>query len=276
MTIIKKATAAMAVSLAAALALSGCSGSASLDKPTAANDSLKTISEGVLRVGTVTDNKPYSYIKDEKNAGLDIDVMKEFAERQNLKIEFVQIEFSSLIPSVVSGQIDVAAASVSNTEKRREIVDFSDPYMIGPIAVLTTKGSSVTEDTSSLEGIRLGLIQGTIQDGYAEQHNFKSDIVRFPDNNTGVAALKTGGIDAFFMDAPLAANYAEAESSFEIPIVIFDEQAPYGIVFNKKNTQLRDAFNEALHAMIADGTLEKLQEIHLPALPVNDIFKAKP
>jgi len=276
MTIIKKATAAMAVSLAAALALSGCSGSASLDEPTAANDSLKTISEGVLRVGTVTDNKPYSYIKDEKNAGLDIDVMKEFAERQNLKIEFVQIEFSSLIPSVVSGQIDVAAASVSNTEKRREIVDFSDPYMIGPIAVLTTKGSSVTEDTSSLEGIRLGLIQGTIQDGYAEQHNFKSDIVRFPDNNTGVAALKTGGIDAFFMDAPLAANYAEAESSFEIPIVIFDEQAPYGIVFNKKNTQLRDAFNEALHAMIADGTLEKLQEIHLPALPVNDIFKAKP
>ena len=270
-----KISAVFAVTLACALTLVGCSATPAPSASPAADNSPNTITKGVLRIGTVTDNKPYSYIANGKNAGLDIDLMTEFAKRQHLKTEFVQIEFSSLIPAVASKQIDVAAASISNTEERRKVVDFSDPYMIGPIAVLSKKGSGITKDTSSLAGIRLGLIQGTIQDGYATDHDFKANIVRFPDNNTGVAALKTGSIDGFFMDAPLASDYAAADDNLEIPIVIYDNQAPYGIAFNKENPGLKSAFDKVLKDLIADGTLEKMQVKNLPGLPVNDVFKPK-
>jgi polar amino acid transport system substrate-binding protein len=264
----------MTTTVAAAALLAGCSSSATPEAAsgTAGAAAFETISDGVLRVGTVTDNKPYSYIEDGVNAGLDIDLVQEFADRNDLEVQFVQTEFSSLIPNVVSGQLDLAAASISITDERKETVDFSDPYMVGPIAVMTKSGSDITDDTASLKGVRLGLIQGTIQDTYAEEHGFGAEIVRFPDNNSGVAAMKTGSIDAFFMDAPLAESYIADDPSLELPIVIFDDQAPYGIAFSKDNPGLTEAFDAELEDLIADGSLEEMQEKFLPSLPVAEQF----
>jgi polar amino acid transport system substrate-binding protein len=236
--------------------LAGCSTGAADDAAADAKNanSFDTISDGVLRVGTVTDNRPYSFIEDGVNAGLDIDLLKEFADRNDLEIQFVQTEFASLIPNVVSGQLDLAAASISITAERQKIVDFTD-------------------DVDSLAGVRLGLIQGTIQDSYAQENGFDSEIVRFPDNNSGVAALKAGSIDGFFMDAPLAETYVADDPSLELPIVIFDNQSPYGIAFSKDNTDLTAAFDADLKELITDGTLAELQQKWLPSLPVAEQFK---
>jgi polar amino acid transport system substrate-binding protein len=174
---------------------------------------------------------------------------------------------------VVSGQLDLAAASISITAERQKIVDFSDPYMVGPIAVMSSADSGITDDVDSLAGVRLGLIQGTIQDSYAQENGFDSEIVRFPDNNSGVAALKAGSIDGFFMDAPLAETYVADDPSLELPIVIFDNQSPYGIAFSKDNTDLTAAFDADLKELITDGTLAELQQKWLPSLPVAEQFK---
>jgi polar amino acid transport system substrate-binding protein len=268
---------AAAVILVASATLAGCSTAASdsdaADESAAPTDAaFDTITPGVVRVASQPDNKPYSYIEGSEDVGLDTELVKLISKNLGLETEIVHMDFAAMIPSVVNGSVDIAASSVSNTEERREIVDFSDPTLFGPVAVLTSKGSGVTDDTDTLDGKRLAVNQGTIQDQYA-QDNWKADIVRFPDNNSGVAALKLGSVDAVFMDAPLAQASADEDDTLEVALLISDIDDPYGIVFNKDDAELRDAFDEQLAALIADGTLEELQTKYLPDLPINDMFK---
>jgi polar amino acid transport system substrate-binding protein len=259
--------------------LAGCSPAApksdGADASAATDAPFSTITPGVIRVASQPDNKPYSYTEGSKNVGLDTELVQTIAKKLGFKIEIVAMDFAAMIPSVVSNSVDIAASSVSNTEERRKIVDFSDATLFGPVAVITSKGSGVTDDMDTLEGKRLAVNQGTVQDQYA-QDNWKADIVRFPDNNSGVAALKVGSVDAVFMDAPLAQESVDNNKNLEVALLISDIDDPYGIVFNKANPEMRDAFNKELAALIADGTLERLQTKYLPDLPINAQFKPAP
>lgn len=260
------------VTLAVACSLAGCSPSTS---PTASTDgTVETIVPGVVRVGSQSDNKPYSFVNDNKDLGYTIELVQDIAKRLNLKTQIVYLDFSALIPSVVSGSIDIAASSISDTAEREKIVDFSDPILFGPQAVLAAKEGGVTSDPASLAGKRLAVVQGTVQDSYATAH-WKANVVRFPDQNSQYAALKTGSVDALFGDQPLAAEAEASNSSLEIVLSIPDETSPFAIVFNKKNADLKDAFNKELKSLIADGTVERLQDKYLPGVPINDMFKAE-
>jgi polar amino acid transport system substrate-binding protein len=83
-------------------------------------------------------------------------------------------------------------------------------------------------------------------------------VVPFPKDTDAANALKTGKVDAYFGDAPVAAYYIEKDpSSFSIggtpvnPISI-------GIAILKSDTELQAAVTKAVDAMYADGTMDKI------------------
>lgn len=271
MTIIRTLRAVLVATLAVAT-VAACSSGSSQDSTKAGSNSLNLLTNGQLRVGTVTDNRPYSYIENGKNTGLDMEIMRGFAKKENLKVEIRQMDWATLMPAVANKQLDVASATITITEERKKNVAFSDPYMIGPIAVLTSKDSGIDEQASSLDGKRLGLVQGTLTDQYA-QKNFKAKIVRFPDTTSGYTALQTGSIDAFFTDEPIARAFAEKNDKMTLAQTITKDQAPFGMVFSKDNDALRERFNTYLQSLIDDGTLMSLQKQYLPQVPTDDMFK---
>lgn len=272
----KQTAAAITMTLAWAMAVAACSSSTSPSTSSTANagSKLKTINQGVVRVGAQSDNKPYSYVVESQDRGYTTDLVKTIAKRLDLKPEIVYLDFSALIPSVVSGSLDISASSISVTPAREKIVNFGDPTLYGPEAVLAAKSSGITSDPASLTDKRLAVIQGTIQDAYATD-NWKAQVVRFPDTNSQYAALKTGTVDALFGDQPLAAETATANSKLAIVITIIDKTSPFAIVFNKNNPELKDAFNKEFKALVADGTVQELQKKYLPGLPIADQFKPK-
>jgi polar amino acid transport system substrate-binding protein len=176
---------------------------------------------------------------------------------------------------VANKQYDMVAASTSDTEKRRQTVDFSDHYFIGYISVLAPKTAGITKDAASLNGKRLGIVQGTIQDNYAQQQFTGAKLVRFPDNNSAVAALRAGTIDAHFLDFPVAEEYAKSDpnKALEIAINIEVPDFPVGFPIRKGNTALMTAVNEQLKAIIADGTWLKIDKSYFPDQPVPAQFK---
>jgi polar amino acid transport system substrate-binding protein len=199
---------------------------------------------------------------------------KEVAERLDLEPEFVTQEFSALLPAVANGQLDMAAASISNTEERRESVNFSDDYFIGYISVLAAKGSGITDDGSSLDGKRLGIVQGTIQDSYAQENFAGAELVRFPDNNSAIAALSSGTIDAHFLDFPVAEEYAAASDGAQsIAINVAVPDFPVGFPIAKGSTELETAVNDAIAEIIADGTWLEINNTFFPDQPVADEFQ---
>lgn len=233
-----------------------------------------TLSAGVLRVATLGDAKPYAYTENGTYKGFDVELLQAMAKKLNLKTEFVTQDFSGMLASINNKQFDVGASSIAITEERKKTVVFSDPYYIGYISVMTKKDAGIA-DEAGLKGKRLGLVQGTIQERYAQQNLPDTDIVRFPDNNAGYSALQSGTIDAQFLDLPVAQDYAAKNDKMSIPVEIPTSDQPAGFAVRKDNAALQGKLNTALKQVVDDGTWLKLYQQYMPTLPVPDQFKPK-
>jgi len=243
----------------------------------AADNPYNLIDPGVISVGTMGDAKPYTFATaNGEFTGFDIELFLNVAERMGFKkdqVIFTGQEFSALMPSVANGRFDVAVAAIGTTEKRKQTVDFSDGYLAGFLTVLTPEGIA---DEASLKGKRLGVVQGTLQEIYAQKNFTGTDLVKFPDNNSAVVALNNGTIDAHFLDFEAAKDYTTRYTSLKTPINIPSFDAPAGFVVRKGNDAFREALNKGLHAAMEDGTWKKLYEKWFPGSPMPEQYLPKP
>ncbi|MCA1407700.1 amino acid ABC transporter substrate-binding protein [Ensifer sp. IC3342] len=260
-----------AVALALGLAASASTPALSEDNP------LGLIDPAVISVGTMGDAKPYAFTtSDGTFTGFDIELFLNVAERIGFKKEqviFTGQEFAALMPSVANSRFDVAAAAIGTTDKRKETVDFTDGYLAGYLSVLTP--DAAIKDAASLQGKRLGVVQGTLQEIYAQKNFTGADLVKFPDNNSAVAALNSGTVDAHFLDYEAAKDYSGRYDDLKITVNIPSFDAPAGFVVRKGNDKLREALNKALHEAMQDGTWKKIHEKWFPGTPMPAAYLPK-
>lgn len=95
---------------------------------------------GELRVGIVCDiGLPFTAVKDGQVVGFDIELSKRFAAYLKMKFVPSDIQFGSMIASLATDKIDMAACSMMITEEREKQIDFSDKYLDCGISVLARK-----------------------------------------------------------------------------------------------------------------------------------------
>lgn len=248
--------------------------SASALPASAAENPYGLIDPGTISVGTMGDAKPYAFTTADGNfTGFDIELFLNIAERLGFKkdqVIFTGQEFAALMPSVANSRFDIAAAAIGTTAKRKEAVDFSDGYLAGYLTVLTPEAS--IKDAAGLKDRRLGVVQGTLQEIYAQKNFTDAALVKFPDNNSAVSALNNGTIDAHFLDYEAAKDYSARYPALKIAVNIPSFDAPAGFVIRKGNDALRTALNKELHAAMQDGTWKKLHEKWFPGTPMPDSY----
>ncbi len=253
-----------AITLAAGILAAAATPALSQDNP------LGLIDPTIISVGTMGDAKPYAFTTADGNfAGFDIELFLNVAERVGYKkdqVVFTGQEFAALMPSVANGRFDVAAAAIGTTAKRKETVDFTDGYLAGYLSILTA--DAAITDAAGLKGKRLGVVQGSLQEIYAEKNFTNADLVKFPDNNSAVAALNNGTVDAHFLDFEAAKDYSNRYSELKVAVNIPSFDAPAGFVVRKGHDVLRDALNKALHDAMQDGTWKKIHEKWFPGTPM--------
>lgn len=260
-----------ATALAAILALSGCGGSSAGSSPSADNP-YGLIQPGTIRVASLGDSKPYTFTDGTGNfTGFDVELFKDVAHRAGVdNVVFTGQDFSGLLAAVSNGQFDVGVAAIGITDKRKETVDFSDGYLAGYLTVITTKTSGI-KDVDGLNGKRLGVVQGTLQEAYAVKNFTSAQLVKFPDNNTAIAAVNSGSVDAHFLDYEAAKAYQEQfglVSATDIPS--FD--APAGFAIAKDKPAFKEALNKGLAAAMEDGTWKKLYQKWFPGSPMPEQY----
>lgn len=243
----------------------------------AEDNPLGLIDPGTISVGTMGDAKPYAFTTADGNfSGFDIELFLNVAKRIGFKkdqVVFTGQEFSALMPSVANGRFDVAAAAIGTTDKRKQTVDFSDGYLAGFLTVMTPDAS--IKDAAGLKGKRVGVVQGTLQEIYAEKNFAGADLVKFPDNNSAVSGLNNGTIDAHFLDYEAAKDYTTRYSELKVAVNFPSFDAPAGFVVRKGNDALREALNKGLHEAMADGTWKALHEKWFPGTPMPDAYLPK-
>lgn len=263
-------TLAAATAAVAAFTLTACGGGSSASPEGKDANPYDLQQPGVLRTGTLTDAPPNVYLKDGKYTGFDNDLLVAVAAKMGLKVEFVGTEFSSLLAQVKTRKFDVGSSSISITDARKKTVDFTNKYDFGFLGLDVPKGSAV-QGFDDLEGKRVAVVQGTVQDDYATTQGLNP--VRVPDYNAALNQLKSGTADAWITPAEIGEKTA-ADSGGKV-VAVDKQLQPGGMAFAvaQQNDALREAINKALDEVVADGTWARLQEQYYPGREVPADFK---
>lgn len=83
-----------------------------------------------IRVATNTGSPPLVFMKDGEIVGFDAEIVLRFAAHIGRGVVWSDMNFSALIPSLVSRTQDMAVGGINITEARKVSVDFSDPYYL--------------------------------------------------------------------------------------------------------------------------------------------------
>ncbi len=263
---------AAAAGAATLLSLAACSSGGGQAASSTEDNPYSLITPGEIRVGSVGDIKPYAFADaDGKFSGFDIELFTDVAERAGIDdVVFTGQDFSSLLAAVANGQFDVGVAAIGITDERKQTVDFSEGYLAGYLTLLSTKDSGVSSP-DDLAGTRLGVVQGTLQEAYAVKNFSDAELVRFPDNNTAIAALNNGTVQAHFLDYESTKAYIEQYDLVSVAdIPSFD--APAGFALKKGNDELREALNEGLAEAMEDGTWKELYQKWFPGSPMPEQY----
>ena len=214
------------------------------------------------------DNYPPMGFKDENNTivGFDVDLAKEAAKRLNREVEFKAIDWSSKEAELKSGRVDVLWNGLDITEKRKENMLFSDPYMDNRQIVFVRKGDGVSV---SSEADLAGKIVGTQSGGTAEEYidsnvalrDSFADFKKYSDYIAAFMDLENGRLDVIVADEITGRYYmSKHEGVFEALDVTVGPVSTFGIGFRKDDVALKDEVQKVLNAMKKDGVTAKISE----------------
>ncbi|HEX8779780.1 MAG TPA: transporter substrate-binding domain-containing protein [Nocardioides sp.] len=257
--------------LAAASLLSlGLAGCAADTETTTTDSGVEVITPKKLTVCTHLPYEPFQYNQGGEVVGFDVELMDLVAKDLGLEQEIVNTPFETIETgqAMATGKCDIAAAGMTITEERDEVIDFSDPYFNATQALLTKKGAGY-DSFESLEGKTLGVQVGTTGQTYAEDNAPEGvELKVFEDLALLLEAVKSGSIDAAINDNTVLIDYAEKNPDTEMTAE-FDTGEQYGFgVAQGKNAKLIEAVNDSFAQAHEDGTYEKLFKKYFPTLDV--------
>lgn len=214
-----------------------------------------------VTVGVENAYLPFNYILagETEGQGWDYDAWNDICERLNCVPEFVEAAWPAVIDQVAQGEIMTAADGISITEERKEIVAFSDPYMTVTQKFIKQLGDdrySTADDVINSDAVVATQV-GTTNFELAEELVGADRIQAFDQFALAVQALIAGDVDVVIIDDAAGLGYI-GENSEDIETIDDPLQSdPLGFIF-PLDSDLVDPVNEAIQAMIDDGTMEEL------------------
>lgn len=249
----KKLTAFVLALVMALGLLSGCGSNSNSDSNTpSGDDASDAAAKTKLVVATSPDFPPFESLEGGEVVGIEVDILKKVAEKMGMELDLQQMDFDSVIPGVQAGKFDVGMSGITVTDKRKENVDFSSVYFMAAQAIVVTADSGIT-GKADLEGKKVSVQTGTTAEEYCMGNGY--EVLAFTANNDAAAALTAGKVDAWVVDNEVALAMAP-----ELGLTVLDEamtSEPYAFAF-QKGSELVAPFNEALDALLADGTVEQI------------------
>ncbi|WP_188407786.1 transporter substrate-binding domain-containing protein [Agaricicola taiwanensis] len=214
-------------------------------------------SRGKLLAGVKFDTPPFGFLGEgNKPTGFDLDLLTKVAEKIGVPVEFVSVTSPTRIPMLVSGNVDVVAASMTHTIERDRTIDFSITYYTGGQALIVKAGSDIT-GVDSLAGKQVAVQQGTTLEKNIAAAAPEAKLVGFKDYNSAWLALVQGRADALTGSLNILQGFAKENKDYQIVGDIFSSE-PFGIGVRQGDSALRDIINETLQDLWKSGEYQKL------------------
>ena len=216
----------------AAAALAPPLGAEAAVSQAAANHSLldDIVHRGVLHVGMALQYPPLAYVDKSSNkpAGYSVELLQQMATDLNVKLDYLNVDFASLIPALVSGKVDILFNGHSATPQRELAVEFTDP-IIKYNEVLCIPAKSTIKALSDLNSPDKTITcqLGTTQEVASKLLFPKAKQVALSDQQAALLQVATGRADGTILDSFTAVPYVKAHPS---QLKIFNSQILYAEV----------------------------------------------
>ena len=209
---------------------------------------------GKLTVATSPDFPPFESLEGGEVVGIEVDIMELICAELGVEVEFVQMDFDSVLIGIQAAKYDCAASGITVTPDRQKNMLFTDPYYNAAQVIVVPEGSDIT-GKADLAGKTASVQTGTTAESGCQDEGIA--IQAFAANADAKTALTTGKVDAWVVDNLTALQMVEEGDG----LVILEEkmtEEPYAFAFAMGSEDLVAAINEALAALIADGTVESI------------------
>lgn len=222
-----------------------------------------------VRVGSDSDYPPFSYVDSNNNPkGFDVELIKAVCDEMKVTCSIRFQEFDGLIPGLLASKYDVILSSISVTEERKKIVDFTDPYYSSVFEIGVQKNSSIKDvKPQSLKGKVLGAKGSTTQGTYAEDvYGPAGAIVKlYRTTDEANSDLATGRLDALIHDKfPLDTWLAtKGKACCKLLGEVEDTRVPIAMAVRKNSPELLSRLNKAIATVYANGTYKKIYDKYL-------------
>ncbi len=220
-----------------------------------------------LVVGTTGIVQPYSYYKDTKLNGFDIELAKRFAAEIGADLKFKVYGYDSIVAAALSGDIDCIMANLNVTPERLEKIKFSDPLTSIQTTLMIkddtkeTESDGVYSSLSQLKNKRIGILSGSVFDRIAAEH--------FPDAKTSyytsvadlITALQSNKIDGYLVDETnIKETMQKNDKMTYIPEYVTEFDNAFVFAKNSEGKALCAEMSAFLDEMRESGELDALLE----------------
>lgn len=213
---------------------------------------------------------PFEYHDQKLNklVGYDIDLGEKIGEKLGVEVEWSEMQFQTLIPSLQNNQADLVIAAMYITDERKEVVDFADPYLSTGQVLVKQKGDDSINTMDDLNGKTIGVKSGATSEKTANDLKAKGadiEIKSYKETVDYLMDLELGRLDAVFNDYLNQLGYFQSNKESKVEIVGEPiDHAELGVAANKGNDDLLEIVNEVLKEMEQSGEKEALFDKWLP------------
>jgi polar amino acid transport system substrate-binding protein len=225
---------------------------------------------GTLIVGTEAAYVPYEFFKDGKIIGYDPDIADVIVPKIGVKAEFVDTQWSGIIPALYAKKFDCIISAMTITKERAEKVLFSMPYADATNMVLLRADETRIKTADDLSGKIVGVQLGSAAAGIIKVFEEKlkaagkpgfADVKQYEHYPEAYQDLLNKRTDAVVNSrSTMLVVMKDAPGKFKMVAGVSDITAYFGMAFRKEDTALQEFVNTQLAAMKQDGRLGKLQE----------------
>jgi len=222
-----------------------------------------------LKVAIDPTYEPFTFkTADGKPTGFDVDIANALCEQVKRKCVFVEQVWDSMIPGLQAKKYDVIISSMSITEDRLKVIDFTNKYYNTPSRVVVKKDVKFT-GPASLKGKKIGVLKGSTQEKYAmgELKTAGVEVVPYEAQDQVYLDIKSGRLDGTVADfVEVTGGFLSKPEGKDYNLVgpeLYTEKyfgTGVGIGLRKGETALKTELNAAIKTIRANGTYKKIND----------------
>ncbi len=224
--------------------------------------------DGKIDIATDATFPPFESIDaNGKLVGYDVELMQAICDAAKLDCNIFNAAWDGMIPGLIDGKYDALISQLTVTEKRRQVIAFSDIYDHPIFRFVAKKGATFDFTPEGLKGKTIAVQTGTPMDAYVTAHYPDAIIKRYDTGSAPYLELTAGRADLHISyQAQIIHGFLKTDAGKDFaltgPELTGKDAKEFGegvaIAVNKKNTTLVEAFNKGLAILRDNGTLKAL------------------